>query len=341
MSKVNVVIYHRLTERQLQSIAAVSPEIRVQVGLPAARLQTEPGSAAFPAADIEKLLPSADVLFTFRLPENTLAKATRLKWLALASAGTDQARAAGFFESHAGAGTEVAITTSSGIHARPMGEYVLAAMLMFAHRFPRAFRQQASRQWERWDSSELDGMTLGIVGLGHIGQEVARLGLALGMTVVATRRSASAEEVVPMDGGQVELVPTAQLNDLLSRSDFVVLSLPLVADTVRLIGRAELDAMKTTAYLINVSRGKVVDEAVLIEALAGGRIAGACLDVFEQEPLPAESPLWGMENVIVTPHVAGSHERYEERAVELLCENLRRFLAGQPLLNLVDKVRGY
>ncbi len=331
----NLVVYHRLTDEQLRQIAAVSSEVKVQVGLPAARLQDGTGSRDFPPADIETLLPSADILFAFRLPEGTRAKARRLKWLALATAGTDQARAAGFFQS------EVAITTSSGIHARPMGEYALAAMLMFAHQFPRAFRQQTGRVWKQWDSAELGGKTVGILGLGHIGLEVARLALGFDMKVVATRRGVTEPVSETVDGGRVEMLPSGQLHDLLGRSDFVVLAVPLVADTEHLIGPAELAAMKPAAFLINISRGKVVDEKALVQALASGRIAGACLDVFEQEPLPADSPLWGMENVILTPHLAGSHERYNERAVDLLCENLRRYVDGQPLLNLVNKERGY
>jgi phosphoglycerate dehydrogenase-like enzyme len=170
---------------------------------------------------------------------------------------------------------------------------------------------------------------------------VARLALAFGMKVVATQSSVTSPQRISVPGGAVELLPANHLHALLSRSDFVVVSVPLVQETVKLIGEPELRAMKPTAFLVNISRGRVLDEAALTRALSERWIAGAGLDVFEKEPLPADSPLWDMENVILTPHIAGSHERYNERATALFCENLRRYLSGQPLLNVVDKVKGY
>lgn len=336
MKTVNTVVYHRLEDEYLQQIAAVSPQINLHVGLPAHRL-TDPKaqSASFPPEDIETLLPTTEVLFAFRLPDGLAQKAPGLRWVQFATAGVEQARDAGLFAS------DVIITSSSGIHAKPMGEYVLASMLMFVHKFPLAQRQQMAHTWKTYTGAELGDKTLGIVGYGRIGREVARLALAFGMKVVATQSSVTSPQRISVPGGAVELLPANHLHALLSRSDFVVVSVPLVQETVKLIGEPELRAMKPTAFLVNISRGRVLDEAALTRALSERWIAGAGLDVFEKEPLPADSPLWGMENVILTPHIAGSHERYNERATALFCENLRRYLSGQPLLNVVDKVKGY
>lgn len=328
-----VVAYHELEEEHLQRIAAVSPQVRLRVGVPARQLaERRDGSSAFQPEDIEALLPQAEVLFGFRLVDDLVRKAPRLKWIHFASAGVDRAVEAGLMSS------DLILTTSSGIHATPIGEYVLASMLMFTHRFHQALRQQDRHAWQRYDAPELRDRTLGIVGYGHIGREVARLALAFGMKVVAIRRGAPARAG---RSARVTVLAPEQLPRLLAESDYVLLSVPLIGETHHLLGEAQLRGMKPTAYLVNISRGKVVDEAALARALREGWIAGAGLDVFEKEPLPAESPLWGMDNVILTPHIAGSHQRYNERATALFCENLRRYLDGRPLLNLVDKKRGY
>jgi phosphoglycerate dehydrogenase-like enzyme len=330
---VKVVAFHELEDEDLHKIAAVSSQVRLRVGVSARRLaEKRPSSSAFPPEDIERLLPEAEVLFGFRLVDDLLRKAPRLKWLHFASAGVDRAVEAGLMRS------DLILTTSSGIHATPIGEYVLASMLMFTHRFHQALRQQAAHVWQRYEAPELRDRTLGIVGYGHIGREVARLGLAFGMKVVAIRRGAPAHS---RRTTRVTILKPEQLPLLLAESDYVLLSVPLIDETHHMLGEKELRAMKPTAYLVNISRGKVVDEMALVRALREGWIAGAGLDVFEQEPLPGESPLWSMENVIMTPHIAGSHERYNERATELFCENLRRYLGGNPLLNLVEKTRGY
>jgi D-2-hydroxyacid dehydrogenase (NADP+) len=179
---------------------------------------------------------------------------------------------------------------------------------------------------------------VGIVGLGHIGREAARLAKAFGMRVLATRRSAK-------QVGQARYVdtmlPIKQLRRLLTESDFVVLSLPLTQETRQIIGEVELRSMKPTAYLINIARGSLIDEESLVRALEEKRIAGAGLDVFAREPPPAESPLWGFPNVIISPHIAGGMEDYVERATGVFVENLRRYIQGKKLINIVDKERGY
>jgi len=230
------------------------------------------------------------------------------------------------------------LTSASGLHATPIGEYVLCVMLMFCKGAPRFVRAQERREWLRFMPQELYGKTVGVVGLGHIGAEVARLAKAFGCRVLATRRS-----VTSRTKGELvdELLPPPELPALLAESDFVVLAVPLTPDTRHLIGEAELRAMRPTGVLINIARGAVLDEAALVRALKEGWIAGAGLDVFEQEPLPPESELWDMENVILSPHISGGTEIYNQRAVGIFCENLRRYLAGERLMNLADPSRGY
>jgi len=184
----------------------------------------------------------------------------------------------------------------------------------------------------------LRSKTVGIVGLGNIGREVARLAKAFGMRVVATRRSV--KRVARAKYVDI-LLPREQLLRLLSESDFVVLSLPFTSETNKLIGEKELRTMKPTAYLINIARGNIVDEEVLIRALDEHWIAGAGLDVFATEPLPPDSRLWEFPNVIFSPHIAGGMEDYNIRTIELFCENLRRYLSGKNLFNVIDKKKGY
>jgi phosphoglycerate dehydrogenase-like enzyme len=211
-------------------------------------------------------------------------------------------------------------------------------MLMFAKETPLSFRMKQTRQWQRYAPHVLRGKTVGIVGLGHIGGEVARLSKAFGMKVIATRRSTKKEG----KSRNVDLLlPQSRVKEMLAESDYVVLSVPLTPETRHIIGEAELKAMKPTAYLINIGRGNLIDEAALLRALDEKRIAGAGLDVTATEPLPKESRLWDFDNVILSPHVAGGMEDYMLRATDLFCDNLRRYLDGKKLRNLIDRKRGY
>jgi phosphoglycerate dehydrogenase-like enzyme len=286
---------------------------------------------------LEAALMDTEVLYGFPpSPERArelLARAPGLRWFQAASAGVDRLEQSGFLERH------VVVTNSSGVAVTPIAEYVLMVMLMFAKSAHRLFRSQAERRWTRFLPAELRGKTVGVVGMGHIGTEVARLAQAFGCRVLAIRGSALERRrgEPPAD----ELLPPSDLSYLLSESDYVVLAVPLTERTRRLIGEEELRAMKPTAVLVNISRGAVVDEAALTRALKEGWIGGAGLDVFEREPLPEESELWGMENVVVSPHVSGATEVYFQRAVPIFCENLRRYLDGRPLLNVIDPQRGY
>ena len=258
--------------------------------------------------------------------------APHLKWIQLTSAGADRLLNSGFIEGG------ITVTTVSGLHATPIGEFILTSILMFAKGAPKSMRAQAKHEWARFAPTELYGKTVGIVGFGHIGEEAGRLAKAFGCHVIATKRSAT---VRTSSANADEILPASELHDLLRRSDYVVLSMPLTPETRGMIGERELRAMKPTAVLVNIARGPVTMEADLVRALREGWIAGAALDVFDQEPLPADSPLWDMENVVVTPHISGGTEIYNQRAVAIFAANLRRYLAGEPLQNVVDPARGY
>jgi phosphoglycerate dehydrogenase-like enzyme len=204
-----------------------------------------------------------------------------------------------------------------------------------------------SQRWRKSVPQELRGATVGVVGYGSIGREVGRLARAFGMRVLGTRRGGTSEtagyELPALTGGDEpdRLYGSDQLLDMLPESDYVVLTVPYTSATHHLIDRRALGAMKPESVLINVARGSVVDETALIQALREGSVAGAALDVFEEEPLPNDSPLWKMDNVIISPHVAGFTPHYDDRATALFAENLRRYLAGKPLLNQVERGREY
>lgn len=282
-------------------------------------------------AQLPDALRDADILIvSWRLPAGSVASAGSLKWIHSIGAGVDGILTPDVLESKA------VVTSSSGIHREPISEHVLAFMLSFVRCFHTFARQQMRKEWKRYELQELAGKTLGIIGLGEIGSEIAVKAKALGMRVIAVKRTPG-EKPNSVDA----LWTQDRVKDLLGDSNFVVLSLPLTSETRGFIGEPELRAMKKSAYLINISRGKIVQEPKLIQALREGWIAGAGLDVFEEEPLPEKSELWEMPNVIVTPHVAGSNPQYTERAMTIFEENLMRFLKGEELLNLVDKRLGY
>jgi D-2-hydroxyacid dehydrogenase (NADP+) len=277
-------------------------------------------------------LDSAEVLVGWaRLPAEALARARKLRWIQSVGAGVDRMDPAAY--------RHLLLTNASGVGAIPIAEYIVGAMLLFAKGFPRMFRRQREHIWDRrFQARELAGRTCGIIGMGAIGGEAARRARALEMRVLAIRRSAGAGATSEVAD---ELLPPSALPYLLRESDYVVLTVPLTSETRGMIGADELRQMKHDAVLINIARGPVVDEQALIAALRDGVIGGAALDVFEQEPLPADSPLWDMDNVVVTPHFAGGSDRYDDRLADMICDNLRRYLAGEQLRNVVDLDRGY
>ncbi len=360
MEPVRVVITLGLEEGLLERIHVVDPRLRVTVlsrgqrrayrgGRPVwagYNEPPEPGEESEEEAQrkLDSILAEAEVVFTSPIiPPDIVARAPRLRWVQLTSAGVDRLLEEARLKPGL-LGSDVTVTTASGIHAVPIGEYVIGVMLAFAKGLHRSMRSQGERTWRPYWAEELYGKTVGVVGLGAIGSYVARLAKALGMRVVAVRRSA--ERGVKGQGSGVredvdELLPPSELPYLLAESDYMVTAVPLTAETRGMIGEKELRAMKPTAVVINIARGAIIDEGALVRALKEGWIAGAGLDVFEREPLPPESELWGLENVIVTPHISGGTPRYMELAVELFCDNLRRYLAGEPLRNVVDVGRGY
>jgi glyoxylate/hydroxypyruvate reductase len=233
--------------------------------------------------------------------------------------------------------TPITFTTASGIHGVPLAEFVAMALLWFAKGGPRMAQDQAARRWQRTCARELRGSTVGIVGLGGVGREVARTCRALGLRVIATKRTVAGTRDDSVD----TLLPVSHLGTLLNEADALVLACPLTPETDRLIGRAELAMMKPGAILINIARGAVVDEPALIEALRSGHLGGAALDVAAKEPLPQDSPLWALPNVLVSPHSASTVTIENARLTELFCENLRRYLSGGPLRNTFDRARLY
>jgi phosphoglycerate dehydrogenase-like enzyme len=338
MEPINVLVatpaFDRTTPRAdeaiLRQISQAAPGITVKDG--SALIMAEFRGDAAAKDKLDALLAEADVIFGLILPRDLVKRAPRLKWVQAMSAGVDRLAQSDIWQS------DVIITGVSGIHATVIGEFVMGLILQFAKGAAESFRMKQKHEWKRYATHTLRGKTAGIVGLGHIGQEVARLSRAFGMRVIATRRST--KQVRRARNVDV-LYPPEQLNQLLAESDYVIICVPLTPQTQKLIGEKELNAMKSTAYIINIARGGIIDEAALVRALEEKRIAGAGLDVTTPEPLPPESRLWDMDNVILSPHVSGSMEDYTERSADIFCENLRRWRAGKKLVNVVDRKRGY
>ncbi|MDQ7858800.1 MAG: D-2-hydroxyacid dehydrogenase [Armatimonadota bacterium] len=314
---LTVLVLARVDDRYLEMIRAVDPRVRV-----------------IAAADLDRAAaaaPQADAIVAWQIPSEVLARASRLRWIHTTAAGADGLIVPAVREGR------VVLTSSVGIHTVGLPEHVMALVLAFARRLHVAVRQQAARRWDRAAvvGEEIQGKTLGILGLGAIGRAVAERAAAFGMRVIGTRRTPTAvphvERVLGPEG----------TDEVLRAADYLVIVVPLTPQTEGLIDARALGLMKRSAILINVGRGKVVREADLIAALREGVIAGAGLDVFEREPLPADSPLYAMENVIITPHVSGASRTYYDRAIPLFCDNLRRFLDGRPMVNVVDPGRGY
>jgi phosphoglycerate dehydrogenase-like enzyme len=284
-------------------------------------------------AEWSALLASTEVLFDVDranvragLPE----RAPRLRWVQASSSGVGEwIKRLGLLDA------PVAVTNAAGIHAVPLAEFALFAMLYFAKRMPLVEADRAARRWERFAGYLVRGRTVGVIGLGQVGREVARLCAAMGLRVVGMRRSGEAVESVDQVFG-----PDG-LGELLRQSDYVVLIAPYSAQTDTLIDAHAIEAMKPGAVLVNMSRGSLVDEDALLAALRSGKLGGAALDVFRKEPLPADSPFWDVPNVLITPHSMSTAVGENELLVALFRDNLRRYLDGQPLRNLVDKQRGY
>lgn len=264
----------------------------------------------------------AEIYIGSGFPRELLAAANRLKWIHTGAAGVKSLLYPEMLAS------DIVLTNSAGIHAEPMAETILAMILYFARGLDFAVKSQALGRWDQGPYElahspvkEVAGQTVGIIGYGGIGRESARRAEALGMKVLRTRRDS--------------------VETILRESDFVVIALPATPATRGMIGARELSWMKRSAVLINVARGEVVDEAAMIHVLGRGLLRGAALDVFENEPLSEDSPLWRLPNVLILPHVSATTSRFWERQADLIVENMGKYQRGEPLRNVVDKKRGY
>ncbi|HUW63997.1 MAG TPA: D-2-hydroxyacid dehydrogenase [Spirochaetia bacterium] len=271
------------------------------------------------------------VTFGFDLTGELISRAANLRWVQLFRAGVDMLPLRDLLA------REITVTTVSGIHAIPMAEHALAMIIMLAHKFHLFGRRQAQKKWNREAViTEAWEKTVGIIGTGHVGTEVAKKARALGMRSIGLNTRGT-----PVDGVE-KVLSRDRMDQLLRESDFVVVTVPLTPATREFLGEREFTMMKPTASLINLARGEVIDEKALVRALQDGVIGGAGLDVFAAEPLPPDSPLWAMENVIITPHVSGISDRYVERGMAIFAENLAACLTGgRPVRNIVDLQRGY
>ncbi len=315
---------------------------RIRAAAPGSRIVTlsVEGLADEPVDDVEALLHgwlSADAF------DRLLARAPRLAWVHSASAGVERALTPVARE------RGIVITNARGVFSRPIAEYVLMMILAVRRKLPALLELQRERTWQPLEGGELRDVTVGIVGLGSIGRAVGALATAFGCRVIATRRrpdgpAAGADSTREFSFGEAMLDRVGgpeTLPALLAESDFVVLAAPLTAETENMINAETLAAMKPGSWLINVARGRLVDERALLRALRDGPIGGAILDTFREEPLQPTSPFYDVPNVIVTPHTSWSSSRVLDRSVELFCDNLRRFAAGEPLINVVDPRQGY
>lgn len=289
-------------------------------------------------ADADAELPEAEVAFGWAVNRDNFPTAKRLRWIQAAAASVTPLMFPELIES------DVLLTNGRGIHAVSMAEHTLGVLLMFARKLHLARDAQLRGEWTAkalWGDppffGELNGSTMVLVGFGTVGRAIAERARSLGVRVVVARRRPDAAAPAPAD----EQWGIERLPELIGRADWLVLVPALTAETRGMIGRAELSLMRPSAVFLNLGRGALVDEDALVETLAAGRIAGAGLDVFREEPLPASSRLWAMPNVILTPHVSGFGPRYWERIVELFRRNLRAYLDGRPLENVVDKRAGY
>ncbi|HEY0754064.1 MAG TPA: D-2-hydroxyacid dehydrogenase [Ktedonobacteraceae bacterium] len=342
---IHVLSVLNLSDKHLQRIEAVAPRLVVSQRVLSTNQAYRASAQEFAAV----LTPEIEVLYAHTTPFD-LDLVPNLRWVQLNSAGVDLLYDTPLWQS------EIAITSASGIHAVQIAEYVLGMLLSYAHHFPEIARLQSSGRWPAmaeklpFATRELRGKTLGILGYGAIGREVARLASTFGMRILATRR---AGRVAAFDGwtpsgtgdpaGSLpeRFYDLNELSALLPECDMLVLALPLSSQTHHLIGQAELALMRPHAFLVNIGRGPLIDHDALAVALSTHAIGGAALDVTEPEPLPVSSPLWALDTAIITPHVSGMSVYYNDRVVELFCANLQRYLAGEPLYNLVQRDQGY
>lgn len=309
---------------------------RIRAAAPGARLVNVSleGLSDSPLGDIEVLLRGPMPTASF---DRLLARCPRLAWVHSATAGVERLLTAQAAE------RRITITNARGVFSEPIAEYTMMMILAVVRRLPELMELQRERTWQPLPARELRQVTIGIVGLGSIGRTVARLATAFGAHVIATRREPGRglHGGEPIPDAVERILPDERLPELLTASDFVVLALPLTSETDRLMDARRLALMKPDAWLINIARGRLVDQSALLRALRNGKLGGAVLDTLWEEPLPASSPLWDAPGLIITPHTSWSSGRVLDRSIELFCDNLARFREGRELLNVVDPQAGY
>jgi phosphoglycerate dehydrogenase-like enzyme len=327
------ILSARYRSRDLERIRAAAPGARLV-------MVSVEGLADGPLDDVEVMLRgwlSSDAF------DRILVRAPSLTWVHSATSGVERALTPAALE------RGIVVTNARGVFSRPIAEYVLMMILAISRRLPQLLELQRERTWQPLEGAELRDVTVGIVGLGSIGRAVAALATAFGCRVVAVRRRAEPSTPAPMGDGEQPLGEIVldrvggpeTLHELLAESDFIVLAAPLTPETEEMINATTLDMVKPGAWLINVARGRLIDERALLRALRDGELGGAVLDTFRDEPLSPMSTFYDLPNVIVTPHTAWSSGRVLDRSVELFCDNLRRFASAEPLLNIVDPSAGY
>jgi phosphoglycerate dehydrogenase-like enzyme len=309
MDDITILVLANPTDPLLIMLAALPDAARIAVG---------DRAEAFAEA-----APEADVILnwtgTRELLQQVWRMAPRVRWVHSRAAGLDDLLFSELVESPA------TLTNAQGVFSEILAEFVIGAVLFFAKGFRRMVRSQQAGVWDQFDTVQVAGQTMGVIGFGDIGRAAAQRAEALGMQVIALRRRSEPE----------------RRRDLLAHSDYIVLNAPLTPETRGIVGEAELRAMKRTAVLINVGRGPLLDEPALIAALREGRIGGAALDVFDREPLPAGHPFYALDNVLLSPHAADHTPDWKQRAMQMFLDNFERYRKGEPLRNVVDKQRGY
>lgn len=340
-AETKVLVCSFLEKEQVARIAAhpgvevcYRPDLLPRPRYPCDHHGPAPDLTAAQRAEWATLLSEADVCFDFdwEEPAEMPARAPRVRWLQATSSGIGQ------FMGRSGlAGWDAVVTTAAGIHAQPLTEWALTGILYFVKDVPDLEARQAAHRWERMAMAGLAGRRALVVGLGHVGRAVATALGALGAEVWGMRREAGISQVA----GISRTGTAAELQELLRSCDIMVLATPLTPETFRLIGAAELAALGPDGILVNIARGAVVDEPALIDALRDRAIRGAVLDVAESEPLAPESPLWDLDNVLISPHSASTLATENVVLVDLFLRNLALFQAGEPLINRYDPARGY
>src|SRR5262245_273593 len=330
---VSPILSARVRARDLERIREAAPGSNI------VNLSVE-GLADGPVDDVEVLLRGWLVAEAF---DRLLARAPHLTWVHSATSGVERAL------TPAARARDVLVTNARGVFSRPIAEHVLLMILAVSRHLPELLELQRERTWQPLEGRELRELTVGVVGYGSLGRSVASLATAFGARVIALRRHPESglparpddEDGFPFEPRVDRVVGPDRLHELLGESDIVVLAAPLTPETEGMIDEAAVAAMRRDAWLINVARGRLVDDTALVRALRDNRIGGAALDTFRDEPLPHSSPYWDLPNVILTPHTAWSSARVLDRSIDLFCDNLVRFSRGEPLRNVVDPAAGY